>query len=439
MDMKLKILVIGPIYGGSLPTANYTASAFKKIGHEVEFLDFSAFKDAYFKIDHITKDNDHRRALKDIYMGFLGEVAMAKTSSFMPELIIALAQAPLTPNIIQRLKGGGASVAFWFVEDFRTLLYWKDVSPHYDYFFAIQRGKFFDELKMIGVKNYYYLPQACSPDIHKKVSLAEDDEKLYSSDVSFMGAGYYNRRVFFQGLMDFNFKIWGTEWDCLSPLAAYVQKDGERLSPEEYVKIFNAAKINLNLHSSSYHEGVDPSGDFVNPRTFELAACGAFQLVDYRAELGNLFKVSESVKHVNDAEIISYRDLRDLREKIKYYLEHPEEREKVSENARVKALKFHTFENRMEEMLAFIFEREGDKFINKEKGVKGSGVQVVNDVERMIREAGANTEIGKFLSQFRCEEKLSIKSIVKAIENGKGSLTRSEAIFLMMEQFLTEK
>jgi len=364
---------------------------------------------------------------------------MAKAASFMPELIIAIAQAPLTPNIIQRLKGGGASVAFWFVEDFRTLLYWKDVAPHYDYFFTIQRGDFFDELKKIGAKNYYYLPQACSPDIHKKITMTEDDKKLYSSDISFMGAGYYNRRVFFQGLMDFDFKIWGTEWDYMSPLARHIQKpalnsfhgNGERLSPDEYVKIFNASKINLNLHSSSYHEGVDPSGDFVNPRTFELASCGAFQLVDYRTELDNLFKVDE--------EIICYRDLRELRGKIKFYLEHTEEREKISENARIKALKFHAFENRMEEMLSCIFKTEGDRFIKRVQGFKGSGVQGVNSVGRMMREAGADTELGRFLSRFKDEENLSIKSVVKAIENGEGSLTRPEAIFLMMEQFLTEK
>ncbi|MBI3812906.1 MAG: glycosyltransferase, partial [Nitrospinae bacterium] len=337
---------------------------------------------------------------------------------------------PLTPNVIQRLKGRGASVAFWFVEDFRTLLYWKEAAPHYDYFFTIQRGVFFDELKKIGVKNYHYLPQACSPDVHRKIPLADEEKKLYSSDISFMGAGYHNRRIFFQGLMDFDFKIWGTEWDYASPLAKLIQKGGERLSPEEYVKIFNGSKINLNLHSSSYHDDVDPEGDFVNPRTFELAACGAFQLVDYRSELDSLFKIGE--------EIICFKDLRDIREKLRYYLDHPEERERIADRAMERAVKYHTFENRMEEMLAVIFENEKDKFIKKGQGPRGKG-QGVNDVERMIREAGENTELKKFLSQFKGEEKLSIKAIVKAIENGKGSLTRPEAIFLMMEQFLTEK
>ena len=44
----------------------------------------------------------------------------------------------------------------------------------------------------------------------------------------------------------------------------------------EAVKIFNASRINLNLHSSPYHLGINPEGDYVNPRTFDLAAAGPF-------------------------------------------------------------------------------------------------------------------------------------------------------------------
>ena len=40
------------------------------------------------------------------------------------------------------------------------------------------------------------------------------------------------------------------------------------------------ATINLNLHSAMQGRGVNREGDFVNPRTFEVAATGAFQVVD---------------------------------------------------------------------------------------------------------------------------------------------------------------
>ena len=59
------------------------------------------------------------------------------------------------------------------------------------------------------------------------------------------------------------------------------------------MKIYNASKININLHSSLQTTDLVSRGDFVNPRTFELAAAGAFQLVDERSLLGELFGADE--------------------------------------------------------------------------------------------------------------------------------------------------
>src|SRR5207244_1404466 len=101
--------------------------------------------------------------------------------------------------------------------------------------------------------------------------------------VGFVGAGYRNRRIAFRPLLDLGLKIWGTEWGGAGQVEAAVQRDGARISTEDTVRIFNATRVNLNLHSSTYVDGVEPRGDFVNPRTFELAAAGAFQLVDRRA------------------------------------------------------------------------------------------------------------------------------------------------------------
>ena len=58
------------------------------------------------------------------------------------------------------------------------------------------------------------------------------------------------------------------------------------------MRVFNASRINLNIHSCN-GEGLDPEADFVNPRTFELAACGAFQLVDERCLRPELFTDQE--------------------------------------------------------------------------------------------------------------------------------------------------
>ena len=103
-----------------------------------------------------------------------------------------------------------------------------------------------------------YLPLAADPDFHKKQTLTSEEEKFYQADIAFMGAGYPNRRIAFRTLLKYDFKIWGSDWEGDELLARYVQKNGQRISPEESLKIYSATKINLNLHSSIHANKLVP-------------------------------------------------------------------------------------------------------------------------------------------------------------------------------------
>jgi spore maturation protein CgeB len=267
------------------------------------------------------------------------------------------------------------------------------------------------------------LPQACAPQTHCTLTIADEERERYGSDLSFMGAGYYNRKVFFEKFIDFDFKIWGSEWDLSSPVGRLVQKDGIRINEYECVKIYNAAKINLNLHSSSFHEGVNPVGDFVNPRTFEIAACGAFQLCDHRSELSELFEIGK--------EIICYKDIDELRSLVTYFLKNPAERTEIASRGQLRAKQDHTFGNRMMEMLSVIFEHKID--VLHDICTKG------NQVDQLIEEAGEETELGKYLTKFKKRKIFSLKDIMEDIGKGEGSLTKAESIFLIINQFIKEK
>jgi len=422
-NIKLKILLVNPIYGGSLPTANYVKEALLGLGHFVEVMESEKFQESFFQINNLTSDKENVGKLISLFTSFLGEATVAKAGEVKPDLIIALAQAPLGEGALTRLKALKVPLAFWFVEDFRVLPYWEEIAHHYDYFFGIQRGDFFDKLSSKGIKNYYYLPQACAPQTHCTLTIADEERERYGSDLSFMGAGYYNRKVFFEKFVDFDFKIWGSEWDLSSPVGRLVQKDGIRVNEDECVKIFNAAKINLNLHSSSFHEGVNPVGDFVNPRTFEIAACGAFQLCDHRSELSELFEIGK--------EIICYKDIDELRSLVIYYLKNPAERAEIASRGQLRVKQDHSFENRMTEMLSVIFENKIDALhdiCTKE-----------NQVDQLIEEAGEETELGKYLTKFKKRNIFSLKDIMEDIGKGEGSLTKAESIFLIINQFIKEK
>lgn len=103
--------------------------------------------------------------------------------------------------------------------------------------------------------------------------------------------------------------------------------------------------MNLNLHSSVSDADVVAQGDFVNPRTFELAAAGAFQLVDARALLPELFAPGE---------LATFTSLPEMLLGIDYYLAHPEERRAIAQRGRERVLAEHTYARRMETLLAAV-------------------------------------------------------------------------------------
>lgn len=421
---RYKVLVVGPVYGGSVPTAASAARALKSLRFDVELMDNTGHKNELFYADTITRDPDKRAVLKNLYNNYLGETIAAKADDVRPDIILALAQAPIPPAVIERLKALGAPIIFWFVENHRAIPYWKMVAPHYDYFFGIQKGEFLDMLAEAGASYAGYLPQAADPEVHHPASLTAGEKEKYGAPISFMGAGYYNRRVFFTGLLDLPFKVWGTEWDLTTPLGKLVQNKNRRLAPEEYVKIFLSGTINLNLHSSTTSPGIDPINDFVNPRTFEIAACGAFQLVDNRRELPEMFRIGE--------EIVTFDSMEDLREKIDYYLKHPEEREAIAMAGMRRVLREHTFVHRMARMMSVVIPREEKKIENARERLRG-----INDVDRMIARAN-DAELAEFLSKFKGQGNLSLRKVMDAIAEGEGPLSRPEAIFVMVNEVLSQ-
>ncbi len=414
----LRIAVVGPFYGGSLPIAGHSAAALRTLGHEVEFIDNSVLAEPFLSIDKVTESRPHRDILREKFGEFASEAAMARIVPFRPDLVFALAQAPLRETALAALRERGIATAMWFVEDFRHMGYWRSAAAQYDHFFTIQKGEFLSRLREAGARNAAFLPLAAAPEVHRKMEPTPEEALEFGSDVSFVGAGYYNRRKMFEGLVDLDFRIWGNEWDACPALQGFVQRDGARIGTDDIVRIFNASRINVNLHSSSYHEGVNPDGDFVNPRTFEIAACGRFQLVDARSGLADLFRLGE--------ELVCFDGLGDLRGKIAHYLANPEEREALASRGMERVLRDHTYERRMEEMIGRVV-RDGYEPPWKAQRER-------EDPARLAAEAGRETELGRYLARFEGLRSLTLRDIVREIRSDNGDLSRAERIFLALSE-----
>jgi len=337
-----RVLVVGPIYGGSLETARSTARASEALGAETRLLDFGVFGAGWQALSAMTVSAAHRTRLKADYAKMLGEAVIATAADFRPDLVIALAQAPLNASVNERLRKAGMKVAFWFVENHRVLTYWKQVAKDYDAVFAIQDEPFLSMLREAGAPKAIYLPTAADPDRHVPVDLTEVERRRFAADVSFAGAPYLNRQRMLLGLIDIAPKIWGDGW-ADTEVARLAAEGGARFDLHEMVRIFSATAINLNIHSANHVDGLDPDADYVNPRTFELAACGAFQLVDARAPLAALFR---------DDELATFTSTAELRRHIAHYLAHPDERQAIAARGRARVLAEHTFAHRVSRIFA---------------------------------------------------------------------------------------
>lgn len=344
----VRVLVVLPMYGGSLPVGRFCASALEGLGHVVEVFEAPEFYGAFEALKTLRVTSDRLEYLENSFLQVVSQAICAKVETFGPDLVLALAQAPLSRQALKRLRRDGVKTAMWFVEDFRLFTYWEAFAPYYDVFAVIQKDPFPERLAAIGQPNALYLPMAADPAVHRPLELSPVERRTYGAEVSFMGAGYPNRRVAFARLLDFGLGIFGSDWDGDAALAGRLRLGGRRITPEEAVRIFNAATINLNLHSSVFPQELVPAGDFVNPRTFELAMCGAFQLVSDRALLPELFA---------EDELARFASMEELREKLAYFLAHPEARAGYAARARARALAGHTYGHRMERLLAFVAER----------------------------------------------------------------------------------
>lgn len=347
---SLRILVVLPMYGGSLPIGRYCAAALRQIGHSVRVFDAPLLYEGYKGFSALDLSPDRVQPLENGFLRLVSQCIWLQADEQQPQIVLALAQAPLDRPTLMKMRQAGMKTVMWFVEDFRVFTYWQTFAPLYDAFAVIQKEPFLDELEKIGQKHAFYLPLAALPDFHKPVDLTDAERREYGSDISFLGAGYPNRRLLFRPLAGRNFKIWGSDWEGETILAGNIQRGGARIGEDEAVKIYNASRINLNPHSSIHAEKLVSGGDFVNPRAYELACMGAFQLVDQRSLLAEQFAPDE---------IATFSTPEEFYAKIDYFLAHPEERKSYAQKARKRVLAEHTYERRMRKLIDYLTQEFG--------------------------------------------------------------------------------
>lgn len=139
-----------------------------------------------------------------------------------------------------------------------------------------------------------YLPHGWHPERHRP-GPQPGDEAHQAHDVVFVGSAF-RERVEWLSAIDWtgiDLGLYGS-WEALGarhPLRRFVR--GQQTDNRTTAALYRRAKVGLNLYRTSKGWGkAAPSithAESLNPRAYELAACGAFHLSSARQEVGEVF------------------------------------------------------------------------------------------------------------------------------------------------------
>lgn len=137
--------------------------------------------------------------------------------------------------------------------------------------------------------------------------------------------------------------FWGYGADNL-PSGSRIRQNyhGECWGIDRY-RIFRQSRIVITKHIQRV------AGDYCNNMTmYEATGCGALLVTDYKKNIHDLFSPGK--------EAVAYASPEEAVRKIKYYLEHDQERKEIAHTGQQKTLREHSYYCRMQELIAIIKE-----------------------------------------------------------------------------------
>lgn len=307
----------------------------------------SGFHSRYAFDIYNTVINNYGYIIKQISPQYLNYSVI---SVYKPNVLLVVHGTKTSIDLIRFAKKQGATTVLWIVEDPYEIDHHRGTMVNaYDFVFTNEK----QAVKEYNHPRVFYLPWCCNPRVHQRITIPGN----YVSDICFIGMGFANRVSILNEialvLKKYNVKLIG-DWS----------RWGGDLHPElrkftipvidnflEVQKYYNGAKINLNLHRDPVNppagnsRGVTASSP--NDRTFALAGCGVFQLVDNtRPDLWECF--------IEGQEIVSFSNPNDLAGKIEEYLPNQKKREAIGRAAQKKAYMCHTFKHRLDKIFQII-------------------------------------------------------------------------------------
>ncbi|NMO95237.1 CgeB family protein [Paenibacillus lemnae] len=249
---------------------------------------------------------------------------------------------------LKQIRSSGIKTAVWFVDD---PYFTKDTSElclHYDMVFTHELSCV-ELYKSLGARKVHYMPLAVHPGLFCPMRA----DANYQSDICFIGNAFRNRAALFDELAPFlagkKVRIIGGFWERLArykELSSFIQSGF--VPPSETAKYYNGAKIVINLHrpTTSWDDNrnsLNLGGRSINPRTFEINACGTLQMTDIREDLYQYYEPGRDIE--------TFANVHELRFKLEHYLSRDQERQGIALRGLKTTMSHHTYAARLPMLL----------------------------------------------------------------------------------------
>ena len=182
------------------------------------------------------------------------------------------------------------------------------------------------ELPGLGAKRVVFVDNSYDLHVHRPVPVTSEDVRAFGGDVGFIGT-YERRRaesLMYLAANGVPVRIWGGGgWHRLSGRDPNLVLENRPLYGDDYAKGLCATKINLGFLCKA-------NRDLQTSRTMEIPACGAFMLAERTDEHLRLFEEGKEAEYFGSSS--------ELLEKVRYYLEHEEERRAIAAAGRKRCL-----------------------------------------------------------------------------------------------------
>jgi spore maturation protein CgeB len=351
------------------------------LGHDVYLVNIDDYAEKH-QLGYMTLDSKERLSneLPDIFLKEHSKQNFDICFSY-------LHNAQIIPSVLKEIKKHTYTINY--STNFHQFEMYKEIATYVDYNIYISKiaKSGFDG---IGVKSYW-MPLAANSSFYKP-------SQVKNSDTVFIGSVYGARPYLFWRLLQYgtNLHMYGQGWKEDRKTVAYrrtsnikvIQNYVERftgleirkkkpfhstqqledvlrgqydalnasvlslirrdyphhihgsLDDEQYVQTLAQAGSVVNIQESRFnHDFFNHQVLFgTNLRDYEATMCGSFVYSQYSDEMEELFEIGK--------EIICYHNEHDLVEKIKYYDQHQEDKQRIAKAGYNRSINSHTWKNR---------------------------------------------------------------------------------------------